>query len=84
MQFFRYDFVAIYELLMSPWLFSGNLSDPGRLSSALSKIAKIDRLPSDNSLSGLVALRYAWDAIDICTYRHLFIVSTLKLVCLIR
>ena len=60
--------MAVYELLTSPWLFSGNLYDPGRLASALSKIAKIDRLPGDNTLGGLNALHFAWVAVDVCNH----------------
>ncbi len=60
--------MGVYELLTSPWLFSGNLSNPGRLSAALSKIAKIDRLPSENTLAGLNALHFAWDAVDVCNH----------------
>ncbi len=53
---------------MSPDQFSGNLFDQGSLSSVLAKIAKIDRLPTENSLGGLNALSYAWDTVDICNY----------------
>ena len=64
----RHDFVAVYELLTSPWLFSGNLYEPTRLASALTKIAKIDRLPADNNLGGLNALQFAWNSVDICKH----------------
>lgn len=60
------EYMASGDMFSSPFVYSGNLQEPSRLASALAKIAKIDRLPPDNSLSGLNALRYAWDAVDVC------------------
>ena len=62
------EYMAIKDILLSPYSYSGNLDDPAKLNSALSKIARIDRLPPENSLGGLTAIKYAWDAIDICNH----------------
>lgn len=53
-------------MFVSSSLFAGNLCDPSKLASSLSKIAKIDRLPADNSLAALKALNYAWSTVDVC------------------
>jgi hypothetical protein len=62
------EYMALQDILLSPCAYSGNLADPSKLSSAVSKIARIDRLPLDNSLGGLTALRYALDAVDVCNH----------------
>ena len=65
------DYMSIYELLTSPCLFSGNVhsgSDRSDLSAVLAKIARIDRLPPENSIGGTRALVYAWDAVDVCNH----------------
>lgn len=58
----------MYDLITSPYTYSGNLLEPGRLSFALTKIARIDRLPPDNTLGGLKALGFSWDTVDICNH----------------
>jgi len=61
-----FEYMALFDVLTSPATYSGNLSEPGKLSSVINKIARIDRLPPDNSLAGLSALQFAWDAADVC------------------
>lgn len=63
-----HDYLSLRDILLSPQSYSGNLSEPSKLSAALTKIARIDRLPNGNSLGGLNALRFAWDAVDICNH----------------
>lgn len=60
------EYMSTSDMFSSPFVYSGNLQDPSRLASALAKIAKIDRLPPDNTLGGLNALRFSWDAVDVC------------------
>lgn len=60
------EYLATFDMFTSPFVYSGNLQDPSRLASALAKIAKIDRLPPDNTVGGLNALRFSWDAVDVC------------------
>ena len=46
--------------------------------SPLAKIARIDRLPPDNTLGGLNAIQFAWDVVDICNYVADFMKKTTK------
>ena len=55
-------------MITSEYTYSGNLLEPTKLSSELAKIARIDRLPLDNSLGGLQALGYSWDSVDVCNH----------------
>jgi len=63
-----FDFMSVHEIITSPFSFSGNVGDTSKLSAALAKIARIDRLPTDNSLVALNALKFSWDAVDICNH----------------
>jgi hypothetical protein len=59
-------FINYYDILLSPSTYSGNISNPSSIASTFSHIARIDRLPPDNNLAGMYALRFAWDTIDVC------------------
>ena len=60
-----FDFLALNDILTSPAAYSGNISEPAKLASIINQIARIDRLPNENNLSGLHLLRFSWDAVDI-------------------
>jgi len=63
-----FDFMSLHEIITSRFSYSGNVDDTSKLSAALAKIARIDRLPTDNSLVALNALKFSWDAVDICNH----------------
>jgi hypothetical protein len=52
---------------MSEAVFSGNLNDISRVKRKIEQVAKIDRLPGNNCLEGLMILQQAWDHVDIFT-----------------
>ena len=66
----------VYDIITSEYTYSGNLLEPSKLSVALGKIARIDRLPLANSFAGLQALCFSWDAVDICNH----VASRMKMV----
>eukprot|EP00933_Yihiella_yeosuensis_P005238 TRINITY_DN109717_c0_g1_i1.p1 TRINITY_DN109717_c0_g1~~TRINITY_DN109717_c0_g1_i1.p1 ORF type:complete len:1269 (-),score=306.07 TRINITY_DN109717_c0_g1_i1:84-3419(-) len=57
--------LAVYEILKSRHVYSGNLHHLGKVEKQLFNIARIDRLPEANSLEGLVLLRRAWTLCDV-------------------
>jgi len=59
------SYLNLKELLSSSNVYSGNLDEPEALSRNINRVAKIDRLPTHNSLEALSVLRNAWDAVDI-------------------
>jgi hypothetical protein len=63
---FRRDvFMATYNLFLSPNLHSCNITSTRQISQMISEVAKIDRLPSDNSHEAMVIISAAWDHVDI-------------------
>jgi len=73
---FQTSYLQVYDIITSEYTYSGNLLESSKLSAALGKIARIDRLPLTNSLAGLRALSYSWDAVDVCNY----VASRMKMV----
>mmetsp|Transcript_94369 Transcript_94369/g.244223 ORF Transcript_94369/g.244223 Transcript_94369/m.244223 type:complete len:878 (-) Transcript_94369:88-2721(-) len=57
--------LALYDLLKAPNVYTGNLHNLKPLERKLFSIAQIDRLPQENSLEALVLLRRAWTLVDI-------------------
>lgn len=57
--------LGLMDLLDSPKVYSGNLSDPTQLSQLLAQVAKLGRLPDKNSIEAMRILRRCWDAVDI-------------------
>jgi hypothetical protein len=49
--------MATFDLLMSANVYSGNLDEPESLSKLIKSVAKIDRLPSENTLEAMKILR---------------------------
>lgn len=62
------SYVSVYNLLTSPKVYSGNIYEPDKLINIINKVAKIDRLPTHNSIEALEIIRSAWDNVDIFTY----------------
>jgi hypothetical protein len=65
-----YDFdssvwMAQFDLLMSANTFSGSVFDLDEIKRVLGSVAKIDRLPSANSLEALRTLQDAWDHVEV-------------------
>ena len=52
------------DLLQFPCVYTNNLDDTEKISQQIASVAKIDRLPSENSLEALVILQSAWDRVD--------------------
>jgi hypothetical protein len=63
--FRRDEFMATYNLFLSPCLHSCNITDRRKISMKISEVAKIDRLPVENSHEAMVILSSAWDHVDI-------------------
>ena len=61
-------FIALSEFLVSDVLFSVNLDDRAKLSRVINKVARIDRLPPDNSFEAMQIVQRAWELVDI--YMH--------------
>ncbi len=57
--------LAYFELFMSTNTFSGSVFDPDELRHILGSVAKIDRLPSENTVETLRSLQDAWDHVEI-------------------
>ena len=65
-----YDFdssawMAQFDLLMNANTFSGSVFDLDEIKRVLGSVAKIDRLPSANSLEALRTLQDAWDHVEV-------------------
>ena len=56
---------ALYSLLKSQHVYSVSSNDLPELAVHLNRLACADHLPKNNTLQGLVLLRYAWTLIDI-------------------
>jgi len=56
--------LAYYDILTHPKVFSGSLFEPGELKRRLFMIADLGRLPEENSLESLRCLRDAWDHVE--------------------
>jgi hypothetical protein len=63
----REDMMGLCHLLESPCVYSCNLADIAGISQLVASVAKIDRLPSNNTLEAQKILRSAWDNVDICS-----------------
>lgn len=61
----REVWLAEYDILSSGNTFSGSLFDLDGIKQILASVAKIDRLPSSNSLSALRSIQDAWDYVEI-------------------
>ena len=61
-------FIALSEFLASDVLFSVNLDDRPKLSRVINKVARIDRLPPENSFEAMQIVQRAWELVDI--YMH--------------
>jgi hypothetical protein len=57
--------MGAFNLLRSPNLHSGNITDRKLLSDVVMQVAKVDRLPSRNSREAMKIVRSAWDHVDI-------------------
>ena len=58
-------YLAVYNILKSRHVYSGNIGDIAALKGQVHRIAKLNRLPEANSLEATVILRQAWNCIDI-------------------
>ena len=58
-------YVAAMSMLDSKSMYSKNLCDIDGIKATLKKVAKIDRLPDDNSHEGMQIVQMAWDKVDI-------------------
>jgi hypothetical protein len=63
--FKREELLAAYNLFLSPHLHSCNITDTRKISQMITKVAKIDRLPSQNSHEAMAIILAAWDHVDI-------------------
>jgi hypothetical protein len=63
--FKREELMAAYNLFISPQLYSCNITDTRKISRMIAEVAKIDRLPSQNSHEAMVIVLAAWDHVDI-------------------
>ena len=61
--------LVYFNVLTSPCVFSGSIHDIEELKQTLSSVAKIDRLPTSNSLEALRIISDAWDHVE--TYSHM-------------
>ena len=58
------EWLALHSLLTSKHTFSESLYDLEGINKVLGDVAKIDRLPSTNTLEGSLLLQNAWDCVD--------------------
>jgi len=58
-------YIAAISLLESENLYSKNISDIEGIKATMKKVAKMDRLPDENSLEGMQIVQMAWDKVDI-------------------
>jgi hypothetical protein len=70
------NWLAYYDILTSPNTYSGSIFDIDEIKRILGSVAKIDRLPTANSLEALRMLQDAWDHVemynhDAQTYKHI-------------
>jgi hypothetical protein len=63
--FKREELMAAYNLFLSPHLHSCNITDTRKISQMITQVAKIDRLPSQNSHEAMAIILAAWDHVDI-------------------
>uniref|UniRef100_A0A7S0ECB3 SMODS and SLOG-associating 2TM effector domain-containing protein n=1 Tax=Hanusia phi TaxID=3032 RepID=A0A7S0ECB3_9CRYP len=56
------------EMLVNGNFYGRNVSDFSGLRLLIQKLIRMERIPLENSMEGLMILRQAWDTIDICTY----------------
>ena len=49
-------------------IFSVNLDDCDKLSRVINKVARIDRLPQENSFEAIQIIQRAWERVDIYTH----------------
>lgn len=61
-------YVALTDFLSADMTFSVNLDDRTQLSRVINKVARIDRLPQENSLPAMQILQRAWECVDIYTH----------------
>lgn len=57
-------FLSYFDLLTSPNVFSGSMHDIDGLKRVMGHVARIDRLPTANSLQAMRTLREAWDHVE--------------------
>jgi hypothetical protein len=58
------DFLDLMNLFSDPRTFSGSIHNCKELREKINSVAKIDRLPTSNSLEALMAIQDAWDNIE--------------------
>lgn len=58
-------YVAAINMLESSFLYSKNITDLEGITATIKKVAKIDRLPEDNTVEGMQIVQMAWDKVDI-------------------
>jgi len=58
-------YVAAMSMLESKHLYSRNISDLEGIKATIKLVAKIDRLPDDNTYEGMQVIQMAWDKVDI-------------------
>jgi hypothetical protein len=63
-QLSRQVYTGLLDLLQLDCVYSNNLDDTQRIKQTIASVAKIDRLPSENSVEALVILQSAWDRVD--------------------
>jgi hypothetical protein len=63
--FKRGELMAAYNLFISPHLYSCNITDTRKISQMITKVAKIDRLPSQTSHEAAAIMLAAWDHVDV-------------------
>ena len=59
------EWLAYYDILTSKNTYSGSVFDTEAINSILNRVAKIDRLPSSNSLQALRILQDAYDHMEV-------------------
>ena len=60
--------VQLRDMLSSENVFSGNLSNLDALQRKITQLAKLNKLPSNNSFQAMNILRKCWDSVDIYTH----------------
>jgi hypothetical protein len=63
--FTREDLMAAYNVLLSPHMYSCHITNTRRISNYIAEVAKIDRLPAENSPEAMEIILAAWDHVDI-------------------
>jgi hypothetical protein len=63
-QLARKVYTGLLDLFQLDCVYSNNLDDTHRITQTIASVAKIDRLPSENSVEALVILQSAWDRVD--------------------